>query len=273
MRRSHFHAFTLLELLVVIAIIGILAALLLPVLGHARERARDATCLSNLRQWGVAWKIYTDENNDAFMSGTVTGPRWPRGEWVLYFPKYYNLLLCPKATSRRGPGEQEVQVSPTAVNAVDWGGPTTAFDFPISSTSDPSLPLTASYALNCWVYNPDTNHVQGRLATYHWRKYSAPSQPSITPLFLDSMWRGGGPDVRDRPPLFNGEEMDQHDERNAALNEMGSFAVIRHSKGVNVLYFDGSVRNARAKDLWSLPWHRDYDAAAAGRIVFPGWMN
>jgi prepilin-type processing-associated H-X9-DG protein len=133
--------------------------------------------------------------------------------------------------------------------------------------------LTASYGLNCWVYNPDTNHVQGRLAAYHWRKYSAPSQPSITPLFLDSMWRGGGPDVVDRPPLFNGEEVDQHDERNAALNEMDSFAIIRHGKGVNVLYFDGSVRNTRAKDLWSLPWHQNYHVAAAGRIVFPDWMN
>lgn len=273
MRRNQSHAFTLLELLVVIAIIGILAALLLPVLGRAKDRARDATCIANLRQWTVAWKSYTDDNSDKFMSGTVTGSDWPRGEWVLYFKSYYNLLLCPKATARRGPGAHEVQVPITALNAVDWGGPTSAFDFPISSVSDPSLPLIASYALNCWVYNPDTNHVQGRVATYHWRRYTAPSQPSSTPLFLDSMWRGGGPDAKDHPPLFNGEEMDQHDERNAALNEMGSFSIIRHSKGVNVLYFDGSVRNTRAKDLWFLPWHQNYDVDAASKIVFPDWMN
>lgn len=273
MRRGQNHGFTLTELLVAIAIIGILAALLLPALARAKSRARDAVCISNLRQWGVAWKSYTDENNDSFMSGTVTGSAWPRGEWVLFFKKNYDLLLCPKATARRGPGAHEVQVPPTALNATEWGGPTTAYDFPIPSTSDPTLPLTSSYGLNCWVYNPDKKHVQGRRAIYHWRKYSAPPQPSITPLFLDSMWRGGGPDVADRPPLFNGEEVDPHDEWNAALNEMDSFAIIRHAKGVNILYMDDSVRNTRAKDLWGLPWHRDYNPAAASNIVFPSWMN
>jgi prepilin-type N-terminal cleavage/methylation domain-containing protein/prepilin-type processing-associated H-X9-DG protein len=272
MRRNQ-HGFTLTELLVVVAIIGILSSLLFPALGRAKAHAQDASCISNLHQWGVAWKSYTDENNDTFMTGTVTGTRWPRGEWVLYFKNYYSLLLCPKATARRGPGALEVQVAPGAANATEWGGPTTAYDFPIPSTSDPSLPLTASYGLNSWVYNPDEPHVQGRGADYHWRKYTAPPTPSITPLFLDSMWRGGGPDVLDRPPRFNGEEVDQHDEVNAALNEMDSFAIIRHGKGVNLLYFDASVRNTRAKDLWSLPWHREYDVAAASKIVFPAWMN
>ena len=69
--------FTLMELLVVIAIIAILAALLLPVLSRAKDRARDATCVSNLKQWAITWKLYTDENDGYFMSGTKTG--WPRG--------------------------------------------------------------------------------------------------------------------------------------------------------------------------------------------------
>jgi len=59
-------AFTLIELLVVIAIIGILAAILMPVFGKARESARRAMCANNLRQHGIAWYLYLDEHNDCF---------------------------------------------------------------------------------------------------------------------------------------------------------------------------------------------------------------
>ncbi|RYG71046.1 type II secretion system protein [bacterium] len=58
--RSH-QAFTLIELLVVIAIIGILAAMLFPVFGRARENARRATCSSNLKQLGIAIAMYRED--------------------------------------------------------------------------------------------------------------------------------------------------------------------------------------------------------------------
>jgi len=62
MARSQSRAFTLIELLVVIAIIALLVSILLPALGQARDQARAAVCLSNVKQVGLAFFLYAEEH-------------------------------------------------------------------------------------------------------------------------------------------------------------------------------------------------------------------
>jgi prepilin-type N-terminal cleavage/methylation domain-containing protein len=76
------HAFTLVELLVVIAVIGILAALLFPVLSAAKAKARRTTCLNNLRQINLGMRMYCDDSSDA--SPSTGGARFGTQAWSSY---------------------------------------------------------------------------------------------------------------------------------------------------------------------------------------------
>ncbi|HOJ40246.1 MAG TPA: type II secretion system protein, partial [bacterium] len=129
MKTGEKKGFTLIELLVVVAIIAILAAMLLPALSKARERARTSLCVSNLKQIVLAWRMYVDDYdeilppmNDAVyrFSGKVYGsepaanyywpymmrtylnmPDWPPGYWDVVPEKYRKkILTCPSMTSR-----------------------------------------------------------------------------------------------------------------------------------------------------------------------------
>jgi prepilin-type N-terminal cleavage/methylation domain-containing protein/prepilin-type processing-associated H-X9-DG protein len=246
--------FTLIELLVVIAIIAILASLLLPGLSKAKAKAHNAVCQSNLHQWGIMWMMYADDNNGYFSQGTGVG--FARGEWIVALKQYWttktDLLKCPVAKNplfRKGTRTME-----------DFGGPFATY---VHGTPERER---SSYGINNWVYNPapGVTAIQGRPTKNNWRMINA-DQPTKIPIFLDSMWRGGGPDHTALPPQSNGHWA-------GAGVEMNHFCFDRHGGGINGVFMDASVRRIGLKELWRLKWHREFDVTRKAP-AWPAWMR
>lgn len=112
LQMSHRRGFTLIELLVVIAIIAILAAILFPVFARAREKARQTSCLSNVKELSLAVRMYTDDYDETlppseFYVDTPDGRQiWTWHTLVYPYVKNAEIYVCP---SRRASGGRPLQ--------------------------------------------------------------------------------------------------------------------------------------------------------------------
>jgi prepilin-type N-terminal cleavage/methylation domain-containing protein len=142
-------AFTLIELLVVIAIISVLAAILFPVFAQAREKARQASCMSNLRQFGLALAQYVQDYDErlpdrrdlktnlpgGYRPWTTWPPSDPRAGWAIVtldpYVKNSGIYACPSVKGSllgsAGQVAQPVTAQPDAPTSYYW---TWRFDRP-----------------------------------------------------------------------------------------------------------------------------------------------
>ena len=258
------NGFTLIELLVVIAIIAVLMGILMPALARVRKQARGAACLSQIKQWSLMWGMYFDDNEgrmpDVEKGIGLDDKGWHRGFWVSVlrqgWEKRPKLLTCPSARKTNPNGESH-------------GGPEWTYHMP--QYLDVEGGLDASYAMNLWACSMSSSisTLQGRPRKHHWMNFKNVKRAGEVPLFLDAMWRGGGPHWDSTnaitPPSENGDWQ-------GAGHEMKHFAIDRHGAGSNVLFMDASARKVQTKELWGLMWHKNYPTQRV-QTMSPSWWG
>jgi prepilin-type N-terminal cleavage/methylation domain-containing protein/prepilin-type processing-associated H-X9-DG protein len=259
--------FTLIELLVVISIIALLLAILMPALQRIKSQAKAVACQSNLRQWGLCFKMYTDDNNGRFSSVLRDGFYWYR-TLRPYYSDSNDLLFCPMAAKYiDNPGWDGSKFTA-------WGWPAGESDldgpdlFAIFSQPLTSHDFYGSYGINEFII--DRNYWQYAEGRY-WGSVCVKGTNNI-PVCLDcsSMFvRVGHLDV---PP--------EYDDVSVSKSGMSVQCINRHDGGINGLFMDWSVRKVGLKELWTLKWHRNFNSAGpytrAGGMRpedWPEWMR
>src|SRR6266571_1955249 len=231
-------AFTLVELLVVIAIISILAAMLLPALALAKEKARSISCINNLRQIGAGLVMYSDDSNDSLVPAEYdvrNGAPYQEGWPTLLFNGKYLPAQKSKTFYTVAEGAMVFRC-PSALPKVYKFGPTSrddpegamAWPYPSESTSK-RFHIDCWYGLNGSTGNPQkwpfVRLPMDRNGGSKNNKLSAAARYPRMPAVFDGFWIHNGKDER--------------------INA-------RHSKNTrsNVLFFDNS---AAAFDTFRIP--------------------
>lgn len=222
--------FTLIELLVVIAVIAILAAILFPVFAQARDKARQAVCLSNLRQIGSALAMYLQDHDERLPTTCGTGRAWtwtqmkdvltgPCAQVGITAQTPRNTYLGPEQTP---PFYIQEALHPYVRNAQFWFCPSVDKDG--FFRGDPSLPT--------WGYN-GTTYRWNEWANPQWASTLPPSIRRREPIEVRGLAVSAIPRPVEAPLVWDMPDWNPTGEPCTKLHLKAA-----HAKGVNVLYAD-----------------------------------
>ena len=284
-------AFTLIEILVVIAVITLLMALLLPALQRAKKQSKAVVCRSNLKQWGAAFALYTNNNDGLCPRQKFYGLATP-DPWMHTLREHAGrsegFLRCPMATKPADPvGKHGAEIisNMRTPNLGIIGGTFTAWgkvSFTLEGSRTPFY--YGSYALNNWLARlQEEGQIVigcGRGMDAHkesfWTTTDVGSASRI-PLFADSWWWCTWVKDIDTPPPH---EDDRTSFPCGCTNSIRRFCINRHDGFVNAAFLDGSAGKIGLKELWTLKWYRNFNttnpwtrAGGAQASNWPEWMR
>ena len=245
--RSSNRAFTLIELLVVIAIIAILAAMLLPALAAAKQKAQDIKCVNNLKQLTIAYFSYQQDFSSGIAYNNVN-LLWMTN-LMDYQSKVAVIRLCPVASDR---GKLPIGQYQGNVNAPwRWG-------------TNPDANLnTGSYAINGWLYSQSVYNPPGdpNFGPKYFIRDTSFVVPTLTPVFMDSIWPDSWPQGTDPPStdLTKGTDLSPFGRISAPRHPLLKNAVNTPNQPVpgaeNMSYADGHAGRLRLQQIKNLMWH------------------